>query len=58
MENESFLKSFRRIETDQLWHSMESLFAATLWAPQTIPKIKTNINYNSNTIRDSLQEKI
>ena len=37
---------------------MESLFAATLWAPQTIPKIKTNIIYNSNTIKDSLQEKI
>ena len=37
---------------------MESLFAATLWAPQTIPKITTNINYNSNTIKDSLQEKI
>ena len=35
---------------------MESLFAATLWAPQTIPKITTNINYNSNTIKDSLQE--
>ena len=36
---------------------MESLFAATLWAPQTIPKIRTNISYNSNTVKDSVQKR-
>ena len=50
--------SFQRVETDQLWHSMESLFAAALWEPQTIPKIKTHINYNSNTVKNGLYEEL
>merc|ERR1712168_1772109 len=45
-----------RIETDQLWHSLESLFAATLWAPDSIPKIKTNIQYKSDTIKSAVVE--
>lgn len=36
-------RTSRRIDTDSLWHSMESLFAAKLWAPHTIPKIRTTI---------------
>ena len=49
---------FYRVETDQLWHSMESLFAAALWAPQTIPKIKTHVSYNNNAVKDGLYEEL